>query len=101
MFDIGFWELCLASLVGLLVIGPAKLPTVARVAGFWLGKIRHKISTAQADINQALQAEEIRQLTEKSQQDSADFLLGKQTQDQQSTTSPNKTATKTTSEDAK
>ncbi|TXK98058.1 twin-arginine translocase subunit TatB, partial [Methylococcaceae bacterium CS5] len=49
MFDIGFWELCLIGLVSLLVIGPEKLPKVARIAGFWLGKTRNMVAVVKEE----------------------------------------------------
>jgi sec-independent protein translocase protein TatB len=62
MFDVGFSELCLIGLVSLLVIGPEKLPKVARLAGFWLGKTRHMVASVKEEIRQELQAEEMRQI---------------------------------------
>lgn len=62
MFDVGFSELCMVALVALLVIGPERLPKVARLAGFWLGKTRNMIASVKAEINAELQAEEMRQL---------------------------------------
>jgi sec-independent protein translocase protein TatB len=62
MFDIGFWELCLVALVGLLVIGPEKLPKAARIAGFWVGKTRNIVATIKTEIKEELQAEEMRQI---------------------------------------
>ena len=44
MFDVGFSELVMVGLVALLVIGPERLPKVARLAGFWLGKSRSMIT---------------------------------------------------------
>ena len=38
MFDIGFWELSLLALVALLVVGPERLPKLARTAGLWIGR---------------------------------------------------------------
>ena len=40
MFDIGFSELVLCFLVGLIVLGPQKLPAVARALGRWTGQAR-------------------------------------------------------------
>ncbi len=62
MFDIGFSELCMIGLVALLVIGPERLPKVARLAGFWLGKTRNMIASVKAEIREELHAEEMRQI---------------------------------------
>ena len=62
MFDVGFSELCLIGLVSLLVIGPEKLPKVARVVGFWLGKTRSMVASVKEEIKLELQAEEMRQI---------------------------------------
>lgn len=62
MFDIGFSELIMIGLVSLLVIGPERLPKVARLAGFWIGKSRSMVASVKAEIQQELQEEEIRQL---------------------------------------
>ncbi|MFU8787431.1 MAG: Sec-independent protein translocase protein TatB [Methylobacter sp.] len=62
MFDVGFSELCLIALVSLLVIGPERLPKVARLAGFWLGKTRSMVASVKEEIKLELQAEELRQL---------------------------------------
>jgi sec-independent protein translocase protein TatB len=61
MFDIGFSELCLVALVSLLVIGPERLPKVARIAGFWIGKTRAMMASVKDEIREELHAEEIRQ----------------------------------------
>lgn len=67
MFDIGFWELALVGLIALLVIGPERLPRVARLTGFWLGKARSMVASVKQEIREELYAEEIRQtLTEQS-----------------------------------
>ncbi|MEI7993836.1 MAG: Sec-independent protein translocase protein TatB [Methylococcaceae bacterium] len=64
MFDIGFSELIMIGLVSLLVIGPERLPKVARIAGFWIGKSRNMLASIKAEIKQELQAEELRQIFE-------------------------------------
>ena len=61
MFDIGFWELILILIVALLVVGPERLPRMARTAGLWLGKMRRLVTTVRADIQRELAAEELRQ----------------------------------------
>ena len=73
MFDIGFWELCLVGLVSLLVIGPERLPKAARIAGFWVGKVRHTIDAVKVEINQELHAEEMRQILEEQKEDMQNF----------------------------
>ena len=50
------------GLVSLLVIGPERLPKVARLAGFWIGKARSMAASVKAEIKQELQAEELRQI---------------------------------------
>lgn len=50
------------GLVSLLVIGPERLPKVARLAGFWIGKTRSMVASVKAEIKQELQAEELRQI---------------------------------------
>jgi sec-independent protein translocase protein TatB len=62
MFDIGFSELIMIGLVSLLVIGPERLPKVARILGFWIGKSRNMVASVKAEIKQELQAEELRQI---------------------------------------
>jgi sec-independent protein translocase protein TatB len=60
MFDIGFWELLFILVITLLVVGPERLPRVARSAGLWLGKVRGFIVTVKADIDKELAAEELK-----------------------------------------
>ncbi len=60
MFDIGFTELTLLAVIGLLVLGPERLPAVARVVGGYLRKARRTWATVRAEIETELQAEEIR-----------------------------------------
>lgn len=62
MFEVGFSELCMIGLVALLVIGPERLPKVARLAGFWIGKTRAMVANVKSEIHAELQAEEMRQL---------------------------------------
>ena len=40
MFDVGFWELAVIFVIGLLVLGPQRLPQVARRMGQWVGSAR-------------------------------------------------------------
>jgi sec-independent protein translocase protein TatB len=65
MFDIGFWELALIGAIALLVVGPERLPGLARTVGMWVGRIRRYVSHVKQDIERELHAEEVRQLLEK------------------------------------
>ena len=44
MFDIGFSELLLIGVIGLLVLGPERLPTAVRTASLWIGRIRRQFN---------------------------------------------------------
>lgn len=65
MFDIGFWELGVIMVVGLVVIGPDKLPGIARSAGKWVGKARYFIASVKQDVSKELRAEELKQAIER------------------------------------
>ncbi len=62
MFDVGFFELILIGLVALLVVGPERLPKVARTAGLWLGKGKRMLSSVKADIEQEIKADELKRI---------------------------------------
>ncbi len=64
MFDIGFWELAIIGIVALVVIGPDKLPGVARTAGMWVGRTRRFVSQVKTDIDRELKQEELRKALE-------------------------------------
>ncbi len=61
MFDIGFSELLIVFVVGLLVLGPERLPHAAKMAGLWIRKIKRSINTVQREINAQLDQEELQQ----------------------------------------
>ena len=61
MFDIGMGELGLIAVVGLLVLGPERLPRVARTTGALLRKARQSWSSVRADIERELAAEDLKQ----------------------------------------
>ena len=64
MFDAGFTELMLIGVVALVVIGPERLPGVARTAGKWLGKGKRMLSDVKAEIDQEIKAEELKKILE-------------------------------------
>jgi sec-independent protein translocase protein TatB len=64
VFDIGFLELLLIFVVALLVLGPEKLPYVARTIGLWIGKIKRSIAGVQMEVERELRFEEMRREAE-------------------------------------
>lgn len=62
MFDIGFTELLVIAIVALIVLGPKRLPEVARTAGQWMGKLRRFMSDVKQDIDREMQQAELAEL---------------------------------------
>lgn len=60
MFDIGFSELLLIGVVGLLVLGPERLPGAVRTASLWIGRIRRQFHEIKAEVEREIGADEIR-----------------------------------------
>ena len=50
MFDIGFWELAIISVVALLVMGPEKMPALVRDVSKWMRAIRNFVSQTRSEI---------------------------------------------------
>jgi sec-independent protein translocase protein TatB len=65
MFDIGGWEILIIAVVGLIVIGPERLPDVARTVGRWVGRIRRFIVNVKTDIDKEIQQEELKKAIER------------------------------------
>ena len=61
MFDISFWELALIGVVALIVVGPERMPGLARTAGLWLGKARRMLAEVKAEVDRELQLDELKQ----------------------------------------
>jgi sec-independent protein translocase protein TatB len=60
MFDIGFSELVLIFIVGLLVLGPEKLPGVIRTTSLWLARLRRSFNDVRAEIEREVGYDEIK-----------------------------------------
>ena len=60
MFDIGFPELLLVSVVALLVLGPERLPEALRTLGLWLGRMRRSFNSVKTEIEREIGMDEIR-----------------------------------------
>src|SRR4026209_170853 len=68
MFDIGFSELLVIGVVALIVIGPERLPRVARTIGHLMGRMQRYVADVKADIEREVEREELRQMRDSVQQ---------------------------------
>jgi len=68
MFDIGFSELLVIGLVALIVIGPERLPRVARTLGHLAGRLQRYVADVKADINREVELEELRKMKDSVQE---------------------------------
>lgn len=62
MFDISFTEMLIISIVALIVIGPERLPGVARTIGHLLGRARRFVDNVKTDVRHEIELEELRRL---------------------------------------
>jgi sec-independent protein translocase protein TatB len=70
MFDIGFSELMVIAVVALIVIGPERLPKVARTLGHLFGRMQRYVNDVKSDISREMELEELKKL-QASMQDAA------------------------------
>ncbi|MDP2547744.1 Sec-independent protein translocase protein TatB [Oceanobacter sp. 4_MG-2023] len=61
MFDIGFLELVVVGVLGLLVLGPERLPKAARTVGLMIGRVRRTMSGFQDELERQVRADELRE----------------------------------------
>ena len=61
MFDFGMWEIAVIFVITLIVVGPEKMPTLARKAGLYVGKFKKFVSKIKDDINSEIEAEELKE----------------------------------------
>ena len=73
MFDIGFSELLVIGVVALVVIGPEKLPRMARTLGHLAGRLQRYVSDVKADINREIELEDLKKMRDSMQQAASDF----------------------------
>ncbi|MDV6341953.1 Sec-independent protein translocase protein TatB [Nitrosomonas sp. Is24] len=62
MFDISFMELLVISIVALIVIGPERLPAVARTVGHLYGRCRNFVYAIRTDIHNEIRMEELKKM---------------------------------------
>lgn len=87
MFDIGFSELLLIAVVALVVIGPERLPKVARAAGLLFGRLQRYVAGMRSEIERELRLDEIKRVAEEARTNFEDVSYslqesGKQVQEQ-------------------
>lgn len=62
MFDVSLSEVMVVAVVALIVIGPERLPKVARTVGHLVGRLQRYVTNVKADINREMQLEELKAL---------------------------------------
>ena len=65
MFDAGFQELALIGVIALIVVGPERLPKMARTVGLWAGKIRYYVNQVKNDVDREVRAQELKEMLDK------------------------------------
>jgi len=73
MFDIGFSELMVIAIVALVVIGPERLPKVARTAGLLFGRLQRYVNDVKADVSRELQLDELKKMQADMQESARSF----------------------------
>jgi sec-independent protein translocase protein TatB len=73
MFDIGFSEMMVIAIIALVVIGPEKLPRMARTIGILAGRLQRYVSDVKADINREIELDELRKMRDSMQQAASSF----------------------------
>ena len=92
MFDIGFSELIVIAIVALVVIGPERLPKVARTAGHLLGRLQRYVSDVKSDINREMQLDELKKMQADVQESARNLERSVSTEMQSAQQSLNQTA---------
>jgi len=62
MFDIGFTELMVIGVVALVVVGPERLPKLARTAGQWVGRLNRYVAQVKQDVSRDIKLDELRKM---------------------------------------
>jgi sec-independent protein translocase protein TatB len=73
MFDISFMEILVISIVALIVIGPERLPAVARTVGHLYGRCRNFVYSVRTDIHNEMRMEELKKM-QSSMQDTVESI---------------------------
>lgn len=73
MFDLGFSELMVIALVALIVIGPERLPRVARTMGHLAGRLQRYVADVKADIGREVELDELKKMRDSMQNAASDM----------------------------
>jgi sec-independent protein translocase protein TatB len=65
MFGVDFSEIVVIMLVALIVIGPQRLPKVARTMGQWWGRMQRYVNRIKMDVSTSMELDELRELERK------------------------------------
>ena len=88
MFDIGALELLVISVVALIVVGPERLPKLARTAGLWVGRARRAFSSVKEEIEREIKADELKEILRKQAESNPLETILEEGRDSRSTTKP-------------
>ncbi len=61
MFDIGFWEFALIGVITLIIVGPERMPTIAKTVGNYIGKTKKFITKIQEDIGNEIESNKLKE----------------------------------------
>jgi sec-independent protein translocase protein TatB len=92
MFDVGFSELVIIAIVALVVIGPERLPKVARTAGHLLGRLQRYVNEVKSDVSREMQLDELKKLQADMQQSARSLEVSVSSEVQSAQQSLNATA---------
>lgn len=68
MFDIGFWELMVIGVIGLVVLGPERLPVAMRTIRDWIGSVRQFSQNVKSELSEELRINELHENLKKAEQ---------------------------------
>lgn len=60
MFDVGFSEIMLIMVIALIVVGPERLPKLARTIGTWVGKARTIVNSVKSEVEREIRVDELK-----------------------------------------
>ena len=81
MFDVGFWEFALIGVIALIIVGPERMPGIARAAGRYAGKAKRFIAKIQDDVSDELEVEKFKEQLSSMDKDSNIIEIFDETKD--------------------